>query len=257
MLFVSYRENALFNEYVPQLLEGLPISGTFIIPAETWPEDKGEEYITAFTNLQKNGVRGILCDETCNPMYFENRDGMKSESRFSRGIYWKTISLNWLFQKEVEKWVGNNSVATNLCHFATEAAAGHKIQKIVVVKNSLGDHTLVGSQAPLANQRDTWITSQLAACFNASTAIVNTLAEALPHMDDESTLLVADRHCGIKKLMGGGAGYNSLANWPKKCALLLLPFETCAAQLIGRGTFPHRFDIQSMQDEVRKDMVKF
>ena len=102
------------------------------------------------------------------------------------------------------------------------------------------------------SERAAWIVNQLNILFpEATTQIVQTLAEALEHASDKETLIVLDRHCGIKEIMAQAGGwYRSLGNWPHPSMLYMLPFETCASNLVSRGGFDFAFDLELMRQKL-------
>lgn len=251
--FVIYRQNALFDQYVPLLLEGLPVAGTFTIPA-------GEAISSHQVKLQAvlqalpEGVTHFLTDETCalHSIPGLTVPGFPAPAN-------KTVWLDTLFSKQVDKWNRGQTVSANLVWFAKQLLAGRTVKRVIVVREAIKDHRFVGTENPLQGPipLQTWIGEQLGAGLDALHSITETLAEAIAAAgDDESAMIVADRHCGLKDVMKrDGNWYRSLSNWPHRAALLTLPFETAAAQLMGRGSFEHSFDLAAMREEIKVEVA--
>jgi len=249
-IFLTYRQNELFDKYVPQILDGLSIVGTFIIPAGTEVLDVKDEYSQKLSTLSECGVTHIIHDDTCSPWDFLS-DSSLHEYRN------KIVRLDRLFSSQIYKWIGRQTVADNLKWFASCVANGKPVKKVVVVKKSINDHDCAGEE-DISHPRGMqgFVAEKVGEVFKAESVMVDTLKEALEFAHEVEAMIVADRHSGIKEVMPrSGKWYDSLSNWPHQCMLFILPFETCAKQLIDRGTFPYSFNVDEMRDEVLMQLV--
>ncbi len=243
-LFVAYRNNSLFSRFVPELLEGLEIEKTFIIPAGTSLQDVKGELTAACSNLESTH---FLTDSTCRPYNI----GRVIKQNLSSKV---EIKLDSLFEHEVYIWTEGHNSSENIVWFTEHVSMGNEIKRIVIVRDCICDHGFGRSEEDVV----IWISEQLANRFSVQPEVVKTLDEAMPFLDESETIIVVDRHAGLKDLMkvDGEHGYHSLDNWRYKSMLLTLPFETCAEQLISRGAFEHSFNIDRMRESIKEQLKR-
>lgn len=254
-LFVIYRDNSVFRNFVPQLLEGLEVVDTYIVPQGTKPDDVLKVATSAMERARENGANIIISDITCTNLAYKERSVGYPTLLFS-----DIITLDFIFKSQISKWKPKNTMAENFAWFARQITKNRKIKSIVVVESQIADHRLAGSddknQLRKTSDRSEWIVNQLRAIFpKCIIRLVKKLPEALELASDPETLLVLDRHCGIKNTMSNKNGwYDSLDNWPYPSMLYLLPFETCAANLMSQGNFEFEFNIEDMRQELAQNL---
>lgn len=250
--FVAYRNNDLYATYVPRLLEGLNVVGTFVVPRGTELETVREAATAAVEKAVAAGATGIISDETCGHI----ADVPVPGDYWPRCRFGCHVTLDRLFAWQIENICPNNTIAENFAWFAKQVVGDRRVTSVVVAEDRIADHDLVGTdddRQPFQNgARLEWMVRQLNQLFpNVAVKKVFKLQEALEFATDPEALLVLDRHCGIKEIMDQKAGwYNSLANWPYPSMLMLLPLETCAANLASAGTIDFEFDLEAMRNEI-------
>jgi hypothetical protein len=253
MIFIAYRSNQLFDKYVPGLVKGLPVTETFIIPAGTSFSDVRAAAFAATERAQRKGAATILLDFTCTEL---SELRVSPEEEWPKKRFHKTVSLDYLFASEVDRQSPGSTVAQNFVRFARLVVDEKPVTTVVVVQESLGDHEFAGTNKPFGQFMDAkavaWIVGQVKELFPKSAVnVVATLDKALESADDPATLVVCDRHCGVKEVMGKRNGmYGSYANWPYPAMLYMLPFESCAAHLAGLSRLDFTFDLAKMQQEI-------
>ena len=244
--FCIYRDNNLFSKYVPQLLEeGFEIVGTFIVPAGTDYDSVEEEAIVALKSMQGKGVKIIITDDTFWKVARNHRPSGE------------LVSLNYLFASQTREIVPEAASPEQLITwFAQQLTSGHAPRRVIVVKDCICDHKYISyelmDELMGDDERAGWIIKHFESIFpEAEFSIVAKLDDALSCANDAETLLVADRHCGIKDIMRKERGwYDSLNNWPYACRLYQLPLETCMENLISVGLTDFRFDVQKMRESI-------
>ena len=149
------------------------------------------------------------------------------EYRINGQYYWDAeISIDEIFRNEVCGWLGVNSVADNLGWFAGMIAEGRTVEKIVIVANRLADHRFEGEgsweyrfgakHTPVLEQR---MMDALGDKYpSASMEVVDTLEDAMVHAEEDTTMLVVDRHSGIKDVMQ--QEYEKLSMWTRRSMLV-------------------------------------
>lgn len=240
-IFCCYRDNALFREYVPRLVEGMNTE-TYVIPEGTVFDEKAKADLTAAADAAVwSGCRSLITDRTCADVAIckcpDAQLGL-SGVRFRRYCF-----LDDVFSQTIERWQPQNSMADNFAWLSEHVVAGCTIQSVVIVRDNIGDHSSNDPES-IAN----WVRDQSLRLFpKARVSIVKTLHEAMVAATPV-TLIIADRHCGIKELMDESCGwYHNLANWPGPGYLMQLPFETCAENLVSVGRISFSFDISEMR----------
>ena len=182
-----------------------------------------------------DGATTILTDYTCLGA---------GRHEIGKMFFQEEIFLDELFSIQVENCSSGNTMDDNFVWCAKQIADGKPIKSVVVVENCIGDHSINGRRPCID-----WVKDQLTGLFSGATVeVVETLDEALVLADNPETLLVADRHCGVKKVMSREDGwYNSLNNWEYSSMLYMLPPETCVGHLINRGVVDFEFDLEEMR----------
>ncbi|MFC1644617.1 hypothetical protein ACFL08_01165 [Patescibacteria group bacterium] len=248
-IFLIYRNNELFQEYIPRIMEDFDVVGTFVVPAGVSYESIAEEAIEAAEDAKSKGAYLLVSDETCRGIAYKPTLSDKWKDRFKRSF----CGLDYIFSRQIEEGFCNSTSVDNLVWFALQVVNGRNLKKVIVVQECISDHHYAGSdncrRIP-TEERSIWVSNHLQDLFpEARIQVVGTLDEALPYASDPELLLVADRHCGVKDIMSQEGGwYNSLSNWPHECMIYMLPFETCAANLISLGSIDFRFDVAKMKE---------
>ncbi len=246
MIFVTYRNNDLFQTHVPRLLEGLSVTSQFVIPAGTELDTVKDEYVAAVERAVSNGARIMLSDETCNEWQYKGYVGHEPKFRST------SVNLNELFHTQVEDWLGSKTLAQNSVWFAQQLVGTRLVKQILVVTDSICDHRLVGSGGPGRRsnlEMAEWLGEQLAGHFlDAKVSVVDSLADALKWAEDPTALLVMDRHCGIKPLIPDY--WYSLSGWKSPALMFMLPFENTTHHLMGREGFDFSFDYDQMRKKI-------
>lgn len=254
MFFVAYRENELFLKYLPGILEGLPIAGKFVIPQGTDLKDCKDAFIAAADAALANGATYFLTDGTCSGYHYMDLTGRRRIK--GKESYQINIDFDGIFRNEIERWLGSNPTADNILWFAEQITTGRTVDKVVIVADRIKDHGFVGNTPLTMGKTEEGLQEILSKRFpDADVQIVKDLQAAMAFADEENTMLVLDRHCGIKELMLDERGYQiytSLGNWKHASMLYMMPFETCADQLMERGTFPYRFDTEKMRAAIMR-----
>ncbi|OIO48270.1 MAG: hypothetical protein AUJ34_03420 [Parcubacteria group bacterium CG1_02_41_12] len=257
MIFLAYRNNRLFQKYVPKIIEGFPIAGTFVLPAGTELDDKREEYINAVNSATEKGATMFLDDHTCMRYHYEEYTGGNlqwGEDEFE-------IHLDWSFRSQIESWTGNRSAMENIAWFAKQVANSQPVNKIVIVVDRITDHSFAGDGGnDLRNckklETASRISTKMSEAFaDAEIISVLHLEEALEYANNPCIMIVADRHCGIYQIAADAKhNYEEYGGWPYPCMLFLLPLESCAARLIDRGDFSFNFDCEEIREKIREKM---
>ncbi len=261
-LFVAYRRNTLFDTYVPSLLEGLDVVGTFIVPQGVAFDTCSEAALAAAISAQSAGAEAILVDSTCGGLAYRRNERGLSVNRFR-----PHIGLDYCFSQEVDRLFPVNTVGDNLAWFATQVVANRQVAAVVVIADCITDHKLVGVDT---HQQWGWHNADLPHLIGvhaqrlfpaATVTVVRKLEDALLDAQDPTTLLILDRHCGIKKLMQAASSrkdddcaYFSLTNWPHPSQLMMLPFETCLGHLIESGQINYSFNIGMMRAVILREL---
>lgn len=249
-LFVIYRDNDLFRTHVHRILEGLNVVGTYVVPRGIAFDAVRDEAIAAAEQALANGARLLVTDQTCSSVNSILTEGeSRPRNRFSR----KSL-LDYIFRNQIDAGHPKNTVADNVAWFADQVTGKRTVKSAIIVQSRISDHCWAGkdnTELPRSEaEKSKWLAKQLNAIFpDSDVKIVETFKEALEFAGDPETLLVLDRHCGVKEVMSReGDWYNSLSNWPHACMLFQLPFETCAANLVSRGNVGHIFEIEAMRN---------
>ncbi len=243
-IFVAYRTNTLFARYLPELLDGLPVVGTFVVPS-------GDQFVwgsQTHTNC-KNAVlaaldkgAGLLTDLTCHPY---QRIGVDCKGSLA--------FIDKLFSEQIDAKREQSTSVDNLVWFAKELAEGRSLRQIIVVERSIADHDLVGSdnlfqmlsgtREQRAAQRAEGIAGILGENFPGIETVIAQPADLLLcRIEDPNTMVVIDRHA-----TNHVPDYGAL----RRTILYTLPFEDSALGLIERGNLSWEFDIAEMQEKLR------
>ncbi len=238
---VIYRNNDLFAQYVDAILKGHEVSVRYVIPAGEAFGDHENAILEDLARALANQAKVLFVDSTCGDV---DREG--------RMIH---IDLDGLFQSQIEKRHPNNTVEDNFAWYARQVVGERQVKKVIVVLNQIADHGFVGSNSgPSRGNAAEWVIKQLHDLFPGVRVLtIATLAETLKQAEDPETLIVLDRHCGIKEEMPNKEGwYHAAHNWLHQSMLYILPFETCASQLASCGKCAEAFDVEEMRSAVQK-----
>lgn len=257
---VVYRDNDLFKRYTSEMLTNMDeinVIETFVVPRGVQVESLKEKTTAVIDRARTLGAECVITDRTCRGVVGPD---------YSK--WTKVLSLESPFQEQVEKVNPDRTQAELFVWFAKTVASDSVIKSIVVVKDSIGDHSFVGKRDDAdrvptnrvpgyEDKLVSWVEKQLQNAFpEATTTIVDKLEDALALADNPETMLVLDRHCGVKEVMDSkkDGWYHNMANWPHQAILFMLPLETCLELLISRGDFEFEFDIAEMQEDIRQQL---
>ena len=254
MIFVAYRKNLLFDTYIPRLLEGIPLAGSFTISSGESLVEKSSEYISALDSSSDEEISLIITDSTCSPTNFKKSTGISLN--LSGTLIKNHVYFDDLFAEQIRVWTNEHTALQNVRWLALQVANGTRVNKIVVINSCICDHCVFKIQCTNDNavcDASIWIGSKLGTLFRAEHVVVQSMAEAVQYLGDSHNLLVADYHSGTQDVMNSRRNdkrFYSFDNWPYQAMLLTLPIEVCTAQLVDRGTFPLLFDVDRMKENV-------
>ncbi len=244
----------LFDTYIPRLLEGIPLAGSFTISAGESLVEKSSEFVSALDCIEDGKISLIISDSTCSPGNFEKATG--TSLKLSGTLIKNLVLFDDLFAEQIREWTSKHTALQNLRWLALQVANGIRVKKIVVINNCICDHCTFKIKCTIENatcDASTWIGSKLGELLSAEHVVVQSVAEAIQYAGDSQNMIVADYHSGIQDVMNSNTNlkrFYSFDNWPYCAMLLTLPIEVCTAQLVDRGNFPLCFNVERMKENV-------
>lgn len=256
-IIVAYRNNALFQEYVPGILAQIPAGVEIkqnVFPAGTNPSNIREKLESSLREEEIPFV--YLSDFTCGLFRLKCEALLQKER--NKGIVYRY--LDEAFYKIVQKMYKSRDFSQI---FKAIALATSKNPSVVcVVVDNILDHLygfkdaskMMNKYGHRALSPDPVLFAEFILGVLKETyreveiCAEQTLKSALfRYGEDENAIIVADRHCGIYEEM---SDYMNIASWQYKARLFILPFETTVHHLVQQDKLEEKFDISALCDVI-------
>jgi hypothetical protein len=237
-IFVAYRENSLFREYMPSLVAGTEVAGTFILPrgADFKAERPKAVEMIRNTRLTRD-IDVFVNDSTCAELI-----SCCPKARF--------VSLNRIFGEQIGEYTKRQPIDKNVRWFAERIAQNRAIASIVVIDHCINNSPLEGKMTEIPIDRAAWYAKQIKEVFPLANVVrLPALKDAFGGcINDEHALIILDINCGAKEEISMADGwYQSLNNWKYKALPLILPLPIVTCQLVNRGKFNFDFNVDKLR----------
>lgn len=263
-LIVVYRNNDLFEKYMPAILSHVPIS--FLVEKIVYPAGTELSHVAAdlpgkFPHEEFYGLFDRTCDEVLRKVSGAEWEKLGHVTEYGDPVSWKKLkTIDELFWEATKKIIGVDGYTPGseegfelgfkrLLGFLCESEP----PSIFVVSRCVTDH-LSGElrekyRGGLSREDDedrfvSFLEGALRELY--SSAVVKVVRECSETEKGEGVLIVADRHCRITDI----DTLWDITEWPHKAQLFLLPFENAIAHLTTLGKLAEQFDAQALYNDL-------